>query len=52
MELGIGLLIIGAIFVYGAKFLTKVIKLISFLAFKVLGFLIVISGMLFIFGII
>ncbi|HHT50447.1 MAG TPA: hypothetical protein GXZ78_03090 [Eubacteriaceae bacterium] len=52
MELGIGLLIIGAILVYGAKFLTKIIKIISFLAFKIIGFIIVLLGILFIFELI
>lgn len=48
MDLGLTLLIIGALLVFGAKLFSKMIKWII----KVFGFLVVIVGILFIFDLI
>ncbi|MCR1899994.1 hypothetical protein NSA47_13575 [Irregularibacter muris] len=52
MELGVGLLIFGAVLVYGAKMITKIFQWISFLALKLIGFIIAVVGILYIFNII
>ena len=51
MEWGITLLIIGAILVYGARLFTKILKKVSLLAFKIIGLIIAIVGVLFVFEI-
>ncbi len=51
MSQGITLMIIGAILVYGARLFTKIIKKVSLLAFKIVGLIIAIIGMLFVFEI-
>lgn len=52
MQQGISLLIIGAILVYGARIFASILKKVSLLVFKVIGLLIAIVGILFIFEII
>ena len=51
MELGVGLLIFGALLVYGARIITKIFQWVSFLALKLIGFIIAVIGVLYIFRI-
>lgn len=46
------LLIIGAVLVFGASLLAKIIKWVSLLTFKIIGMLVVIAGVLYVFDII
>jgi hypothetical protein len=50
MEQGIIILIIGGVLVYGARILSKMIKWVSLLTLKIIGFIIVILGVLKVFG--
>lgn len=52
MSQGITLIVIGAILVYGARLFIKIFKKVSLLAFKIIGLIVAIIGMLFVFEII
>ncbi|RBP46864.1 hypothetical protein [Garciella nitratireducens] len=49
MDLGLTLLVIGIVLVLGAKIFSKIIKWVSFLTIKILGLIVVIIGILFLF---